>query len=159
MWHDFASLSVEWKFCLTFHEDLHLFKPWHFDFWSCLQFKGDLNAQDAETNMTPLHWAVYNGHSEMVKFFTSAGADPDIGGMGGNTALHYAILRLQLANEDKNGKNEVNVVKLVRSKRKKEKSQCLLRNPLRKQKVQTLHRFRFALSVEVTSLIQQHVTH
>ena len=49
-----------------------------------------INTKDPDFGLTPLHYACRAGHSDMVRYLLSLGANPSIAAPDGRTALHFA---------------------------------------------------------------------
>ncbi len=74
-----------------------------------LDHGADIDGQDIETGLTPLHFAVSSGHVETVGMLLKAGARTDIPDAEGDTAKTFAI-----AGEDKQIRNVNQRAKLTR---------------------------------------------
>ncbi|XP_047481034.1 uncharacterized protein LOC125033502 isoform X3 [Penaeus chinensis] len=53
---------------------------------------GDLSAVSSATNNTPLHYAAYEGHTEVVELLLTKRCDPNLSNVTGDTPLHLAAL-------------------------------------------------------------------
>ncbi|XP_048247501.1 inversin-A-like [Haliotis rufescens] len=53
------------------------------------QKMADINSRGV-SNMTPVMWAAYRGHSEVVEFLMCEGADVSLVDVNGNNILHWA---------------------------------------------------------------------
>uniref|UniRef100_A0A7N8WYR1 E3 ubiquitin-protein ligase MIB2 n=1 Tax=Mastacembelus armatus TaxID=205130 RepID=A0A7N8WYR1_9TELE len=60
--------------------------------------RGDINIRN-NRNQTPLQLAVMQGHTDLVQLLVAEGADVNMEDEDGDTAMHVALLRPQLANE------------------------------------------------------------
>ena len=56
----------------------------------------DINAQDSEHEFTPLHYSVNLDNKFISKYLISKNANPNIQDFLGNTALHYAIIEMNI---------------------------------------------------------------
>lgn len=61
------------------------------------QGRCDINIRN-NRNQTPLQLAVTQGHTELVQLLVAEGADVNMEDEDGDTAMHVALLRPQLAN-------------------------------------------------------------
>lgn len=68
-----------------------------FPFALLLQGRCDINIRN-NRNQTPLQLAVTQGHTELVQLLVDEGADVNMEDEDGDTAMHVALLRPQLAN-------------------------------------------------------------
>uniref|UniRef100_A0A7N8X3B7 E3 ubiquitin-protein ligase MIB2 n=1 Tax=Mastacembelus armatus TaxID=205130 RepID=A0A7N8X3B7_9TELE len=59
--------------------------------------RGDINIRN-NRNQTPLQLAVMQGHTDLVQLLVAEGADVNMEDEDGDTAMHVALLRPQLAN-------------------------------------------------------------
>uniref|UniRef100_A0AAQ4P5Q4 E3 ubiquitin-protein ligase MIB2 n=1 Tax=Gasterosteus aculeatus aculeatus TaxID=481459 RepID=A0AAQ4P5Q4_GASAC len=62
----------------------------------------DINIRN-NRNQTPLQLAVTQGHTDLVQLLVSEGADVNMEDEDGDTAMHVALLRPQLANDRRGG--------------------------------------------------------
>lgn len=62
-----------------------------------MQGRCDVNIRN-NRNQTPLQLAVTQGHTELVQLLVAEGADVNMEDEDGDTAMHVALLRPQLAN-------------------------------------------------------------
>lgn len=62
-----------------------------------LQGRCDINIRN-NRNQTPLQLAVTQGHMDLVQLLVAEGADVNMEDEDGDTAMHVALLRPQLAN-------------------------------------------------------------
>ena len=58
--------------------------------------QGLINQQGTD-GWTPLHWAAYGGHEEVVRLLLIHGTDPRISNQNGNTTLHCPLVQKILA--------------------------------------------------------------
>ena len=57
-----------------------------------LRHKADVNAEDKQYLMTPLHWAALEGHTKVAKVLLAKGADVNAEDEQGGTLLQWAAL-------------------------------------------------------------------
>ncbi|XP_063612337.1 uncharacterized protein LOC134785836 [Penaeus indicus] len=67
-----------------------------------LENGGDISAFTSATNNTPLHYAAYEGHTEVVELLLIKRCDPNLSNAAGDTPLHLAALT-----------GEIDVVKIL----------------------------------------------
>lgn len=90
--------------CVEVRSTLRMNKIWlhriHYVFhvhFAFPQGRCDINIRN-NRNQTPLQLAVTQGHTELVQLLVAEGADVNMEDEDGDTAMHVALLRPQLAN-------------------------------------------------------------